>query len=1418
MLVPVSATAATVKTLEGEWESPVPDSVAAGDIVNAVWRFNVNDDGAAPSNTEIPNLTVVFLLENGEFQSIPELCLSEAVTPLSAISADGTMLTCNVGTQAEGTALRVTTPVVATGTEAGQGLTLSATSDGEEVELDPLPVVQTFGMDILWGGGANSASSTDRTFVYNWTVFQEVGSIAGPNQLEYTITVDSSVAGAWSNTPTCGQFEVGAVQGHPWSGGTHPSEQLAGSVDSCTITRVATTSSTGTATFHLQLSGIPYSGSQVPTTDSAGNALPQGLAAVASGQIRLTQTTAATAGSVEFTSDAPQYLATDGISTVTDDASNNTAGSTWAAGVWNNGWQTGYTGSTASQWANSYLVGVGSTVRQVTGLVLPNISDASSIQRAALCNVLDTKYVSFVGASSFGRTPASGSGSGVTFTPLEDLTSDVTTWYYVGTAALLDPASSSYNPNTWTGCGGTGSMWTTTLPSDLTTVRAVRVEFGLTAAVRQTRPVLFVDSTLKSTTQIGQDVWEWGSYAMTRDNDTFSSDEWSNPGRSTIADDVPAAGTLTPDLRYAFAAAGRDVLRTVGSTPVVSKTVSPASALPGDLVTYTLDYSADSHAAITDRDGFTLVDTLPVGLTYLAGSASPEPTITTVDGQQVLSWTIDDLPINQTRSLSYQVAVAGDAISGQTYLNTVTASVDGLSSSSSAVVRVSSNGLTRLAKESSLTQIPNPDGSGDGAAQWTVIITSADPRRQAFTDTIDVLPWSGDGRGTTMAGSYQLSGPVSAPAGATVYYTTQDPAEIALDPADESNGGAGGPVSDLWSTEYTADATAVRVIGGQLAPRATFEFTISYETTGMATGDILVNTAWARAADTQLDMRTSASVEVAPYWAMSLKKYVLTSATADPDQESAWADANDTADYPRYVAGESVQYKVCLTNTGTGVLTDIAVTDDLQPVKGGFTLDSLDPGATECAEPYSVVYDEADPSMIVNTASASTITPDGDLDADDPAGVYLTNHGVEVAKSADPADGSSVAPGSTVTYTISFTGTGSTESYVDYVDHLDGVLDDASLDLESLTSTSENLAGAFDETTGSIRVSGYIAPGEVSYFSYSVELNEVDSLGDGVLLNVVTPPGDTPGSECAVGDPLCTEHPIPTPTLVLKKDIVGRAAADDQFDLSIQHLGESEPVELGQTTTSGEELGVQSTAVVGPVRAAPQGHYRVAEVGAGDTDLDQYASTVSCTTAEGTAVSTTAVSETAGAWELDYPVPAADAAAPEVVTCVITNQPVQQIQVEKLGRNCDTDQPVCELAGAEFAIFDTDPSQAGATALQDGITPVADTPARFVSTALVLPGEYWLVETKAPEGFSLLAEPIRFSLTSEGIVLAEDNPAVAVSGDDSFTIQVTDATAAQLPKAGGSGLWPFLGAGALFILAAGGSLVVTGAPRPRRLW
>ncbi|UFU07581.1 DUF7507 domain-containing protein [Ruania halotolerans] len=947
MVAAIPAQAATVYELEGEWDDDTPDTVQTGDSIAATWWANVNDDAAAPGNEPVDNVTITMTVVGGVFDEIPPACLTHeddpSLDPESAIIDDGATLVCNGGTFDEGTALRLNASVTVTALD-GETISMSATVADQQAELPEIDVQNDFLMDIHWeenrGGVPNNGDSRDVSF--NWTLFHGAFSADGPASQTYTLSVSNSVGATMQVGPeACSPFTTGSATGHPWSGGDHPTEQLAPFVADCTLERI------NNSTYELTLSGIDYSHAQVPTEDSADGPLPTSPVAVASGLVQIRVITESNSGQVTMDSSAPTYPSPSGALSE-DDPENNTSTVSWTSGVYSSGWLPGYTGSSAGQWTDTYRVSPGSEVRSGVGVNYRNADETATV--GGVCQILDTDHVTYTGHD-------------IVDAHNNTVELDVPVEYLVSATPLADP-------NGLEPCGDDTLNWVPEPPADLSLVRAVRSQYDIADVGTDTWVNLRVLQEVDEGAGADQDIWTWSGQRSTQ-----GSADWIYSGRSMDPDDVTSFGTLTPDARYPFATQGRDVLRVSSVTPSVDKTVDPSVVDPGGSATFTVTYSADGVGDIVETvDDYEIVDTLPAGMTYVAGSSSvgSEPEI---DGS-TLTWTLDGVPTNEDQTLTYSVAIADDVDSGDRLENSVTGTVDGVTSdAATAAVTVNTAGATSIVKTADQELIPNVSGDGVGEGSWTVDVVSEDPSAQVFTDTIDILPYNGDGRGTDMAGTYQLSGPVLVSMGATVYYTTADPATLSDDPADVANGAAGDPAGNTvgWSTTFDADATAVRVITDELEPRGAFNFTVPIVTEGMDSGDTLVNRAQGRAENTRLVMRTSAETSIATYYSANLKKYVQ-------DVDGVWHDANDPVTYPEFHIGDTVRYRVVVTNTGQGTLTDIVVSDDLQPELGAFTIDSLAPGAEESHE-YEIVLEEpVGEDAVVNTACAEAAIPDDSVD------------------------------------------------------------------------------------------------------------------------------------------------------------------------------------------------------------------------------------------------------------------------------------------------------------------------------------------------------------------------------------------------------------------------------------------------------
>src|SRR5690606_38839367 len=120
-------------------------------------------------------------------------------------------------------------------------------------------------------------------------------------------------------------------------------------------------------------------------------------------------------------------------------------------------------------------------------------------------------------------------------------------------------------------------------------------------------------------------------------------------------------------------------------------------------------------------------------------------------------------------------------------------------------------------------------------------------------------------------------------------------------------------------------------------------------------------------------------------YSASLKKYVQ-------DRDGNWVDANDVAEYPTFRPGETVRYRIVVTNTGQGTITNLEVSDDLQPELGSFVVDELAPTESESHE-FEIVLGEGGPDTVVNTACATADQPE---DSEDPVQINCDPAGFEV--------------------------------------------------------------------------------------------------------------------------------------------------------------------------------------------------------------------------------------------------------------------------------------------------------------------------------------------------------------------------------------------------------------------------------------
>ena len=167
------------------------------------------------------------------------------------------------------------------------------------------------------------------------------------------------------------------------------------------------------------------------------------------------------------------------------------------------------------------------------------------------------------------------------------------------------------------------------------------------------------------------------------------------------------------------------------------------------------------------------------------------------------------------------------------------------------------------------------------------------------------------------------------------------------------------------------------------------------------------------------------------------------------------------------------------------------------------------------------------------------------------------------------------------------------------------------------------------------------------------------------------------------------------------------------------------------------------------------------------------------------------------------------------------------------------------LDGAEFAIYNANPNTDANATVVKTLTQATATDGYYWSVNdLNIDTTYWLVETKAPAGHSLLPQPIEFKLTparasgsgttvqltgdltdankwAKSAVQAFSSEPGSSPGDKGFkvggiqkaTIVVKDTEVGELPKAGSTGIYPYIGVAAALM---SGAMVMTVVTTKRR--
>ncbi|WP_442544110.1 SpaA isopeptide-forming pilin-related protein [Arthrobacter sp. KN11-1C] len=431
------------------------------------------------------------------------------------------------------------------------------------------------------------------------------------------------------------------------------------------------------------------------------------------------------------------------------------------------------------------------------------------------------------------------------------------------------------------------------------------------------------------------------------------------------------------------------------------------------------------------------------------------------------------------------------------------------------------------------------------------------------------------------------------------------------------------------------------------------------------------------------------------------------------------------------------------------------------------------------------------------------------------------------SKTVDPPAGTMVQPGQVLTYSLVFDNTsGTAPAIVSYTDWLGDVLDASSFVAGSITTTGTpllvtNNSGAATKT---LAIAGTAAAGAKSIVIYQVKVNSLGNLGDASLENYLTPSTTiTPPTSCPAGSTTCTVNPVGSWTLG-KTASPASGSSINPGDPAASRVITYTVTATNSTVNpiSGVILSDDLSQVLN--NAAFTGNSAGLTINGGaavaipDPGTDNKLATPPFTLpGNGTAVLTYTVTVNPNAWLVTVKngatgngvIPPArcvtGSAAPLDPACFTRNPTSGHLFVQKAGPG-PTQGSTVPLPGSTFEIRNDAAGQMGPTVI--GVNSAVPGPPGLVEVRNMLPGTYWLLETKAPGGYSLLATPVKFTVAANGSIALDAATAGTSVTANGSTITVLDMAAVKLPSAGGPGTAGLFGGTVLGILALMTSLAL----------
>ncbi|GAA5196755.1 hypothetical protein GCM10023346_29890 [Arthrobacter gyeryongensis] len=833
-------------------------------------------------------------------------------------------------------------------------------------------------------------------------------------------------------------------------------------------------------------------------------------------------------------------------------------------------------------------------------------------------------------------------------------------------------------------------------------------------------------------------------------------------------------------------------IRLVDVTPQLDKSFSPALIAPGQTSTVTLTVTNTSE--LNTKNDWSITDTLPAGVVIAQNPAIGGTCVqqggaafvrTGVAGSNVFTATGGDLALGQAScTITFNVTASAEG----TYVDGPANIVTNLNPPADATLTVQAPRITLTKALGAPRQAATDQFTMQirtGGANGTVVNSTA-----SSTTT---------GTGSSVTAGSGTTGAYAATAGTT--YTLTE---------------AAAGTANLASYASTIACTDSSGLQPGLPNGATF--TGSLAITPVAGANIACTLSNSALAMPIINVAKQAGAVTGPD---TNGNYVANYTVTVSNTGSAAGTYGALSDTPAFAPNLAIT-RAAWTTSGTG-----APAGGSSPTPGPYSLAqpgvAIGPAVTHSFN-LAVTFHYSNTNQptacagpgtgLFNSVSLPGGQEQGPTTDNAACGTLLPN--LVASKSVDPVAGTLVQSGQALTYALTFDNTsGTAPAPVSYTDWLGDVLDASSLVANSIkTTTTGGVALSVADTSAAppptLAITGTVAAGAKSVVTYQVKVNAAGTLGNASLENYLTPSTvNAPPTSCLAGSTTCTINPVGSWTL-------GKSASPST-GTSINPGDPSTNRVITYTVTATNSTANAVTGVIltddlsqvlnnatftaGSVRLTIDGGTPLAVP---DPGADSKLVTLPFTLpGNGTAVLTYKVTVNPTAWLVTLKngatgngvIPPArcvmGSAAPLDPACITTNPTTGHLFLQKTGRGTVQGSTV-PLTGSTFEIRNDAAGQMGATVV--GVNSAVSGSPGLVEVRNMLPGTYWLLETKAPNGYSLLATPVKFTIAANGNIALDTATAATSVSVNGSTITILDMAVVNLPSAGGPGTAGFFGA------------------------